>query len=169
MTLHLLYISANKQIAKLPNTALETTLDATAGSVPTGIVMTAGVSGTTGTYTFNYQTTGISTSGSCLMYALAHHTASFDAATSARVLGGLQLKATTKGLMTAVVGNSWTLVENALPIGVGFLTGGVTSFSASALAAMRPAAALDIQSDVVTLSNLNSQYFAGKVNNTSHS
>jgi len=137
----------------------------TAGSLPTGIVMTAGVSGSTGSYTFNIQTTGVSTSGSCLMYALAHHVASFDAATSARVVSGLQLKATTKGLMTAVVGNSWTLIENALPVGVGFLTGGVTSFSANALAAMRSAATLDIQSDVVTLSNLNSQYFAGKVSN----
>jgi endo-1,3(4)-beta-glucanase len=52
------------------------------------------------------------------MFALPHHTESFSPQTASADTS-LQLQTTTKGLATAVVADSWTMVEN-LPITMGF-------------------------------------------------
>ncbi|EPS36593.1 hypothetical protein H072_9865 [Dactylellina haptotyla CBS 200.50] len=150
------------QIAKLPNTALEYVLDQTAGTVVTDATVSATVAGTVGTYKFSFTSSGASTTNSCLMYALPHQVESFDSATRSRLFGGLQLKATTKGLMTGIVANSWTLLETDMPVSVGWLPGSNRKWTAKTLNAIRAAIASEINYDVVNDSNLSSQYFSGK-------
>lgn len=151
------------QIGKLSNNVFETVLDSTAGTVVTDAVLSAGVTGTVGTYTFNFATTGGSTSQAPLMYALPHHLASFDYITQSKVVNGLELKSTTKGMMTAVVTTSWVLTEADMPVSVGWLPGSNRKWSGKALDAIRKAVQDEIGFDVVNASNLSSQYFSGKV------
>ncbi|KAK6525782.1 hypothetical protein TWF281_010826 [Arthrobotrys megalospora] len=150
------------QIAKLPNTALESVLDNSAGTVVTDAVVSASASGALGTYTFTFIKQGGSVSGSAFMYAFPHQVNSFDGATRSKLYGGLQLKSTTKGLMTGIVSNSWTLLEPSMPVSVGWLPGSFRKWTAKQLNAIRTAIASEIGFDVINASNLPSQYFAGK-------
>ncbi|KAK6537484.1 hypothetical protein TWF694_011669 [Orbilia ellipsospora] len=150
------------QIAKLATTGYEAILDQTAGSVVTDATISATVAGAVGTYQLTFTSTGSSTAGAPLMYALPHHVASFDSATSGKVFGNLQLKSTTKGLMSAVVANSWTLVESNMPVSVGWLPGSNRNWTPNTLNAIRAAIASDINYDVINDSNNPSQYYSGK-------
>ncbi|KAF3904902.1 hypothetical protein ABW20_dc0107779 [Dactylellina cionopaga] len=154
--------SGSIQIAKLPNTALEPALDRTAGTVVTDITLSASVAGAVGTYAFTFSKTGGSTANACLMYALSHQVASFDSATRSKLVNGLQLKSTTKGLMTAIISDSWTLVETDMPVSVGWLPGSTRNWAAKTLTAVKVAIASDINFDVINASNLSSQYYSGK-------
>ncbi len=57
------------------------------------------------------------------MYALPHHISSFDSTTTAKVQSSMQLSSTTKGMMTAVVADTWSMVEPDLPVNIGYLPG----------------------------------------------
>jgi endoglucanase Acf2 len=54
-----------------------------------------------------------------LMFALPHHAESFSPQTASAATS-VQLQTTTKGLATAVVADSWTMVES-LPTTMGFV------------------------------------------------
>ena len=107
---------------------------------------------------------------------------SFSSDTAARKLP-LQLQTSTKGIATAVRGDSWTLEENNLPLQMGFgpwspQKGPVTSLSAAAVGAINSVAEGEINQDYSAQTNLDrslsypncctaadstySMYFSGK-------
>jgi endo-1,3(4)-beta-glucanase len=100
------------------------------------------------------------------MFALPHHVQSFDANTRSLVRT-VQLNTTTKGMATAVVADSWTMVESSLPIDMSFApwspsTRSVSNLSAAAEAAIANVSASEVSQDVNAQTNLDSAYFAGK-------
>ena len=107
------------------------------------------------------------------MFAMPHHVASFDNTTRGSVKG-LKLATTTEGMATAVLAQSWTMLEPDLQVDMDFASyipkkGSVTtlrSASAAALHAIASAEAAEYQqsSSVVLNSLLNepTMYFGGK-------
>lgn len=101
------------------------------------------------------------------MFALPHHVQSFDAATD-RLKTTLQLRTTTKGMATAVLGDSWTMVESNLPIDMTFapwssMSGSAIALDPAAVQAIRGVAASEVDQDIDAQTNLDSMYFSGKV------
>jgi endo-1,3(4)-beta-glucanase len=154
------------QIAKCPSAAAEALYDAAVGAYPTAVTLSGSVSGAQGTYTMSFTKAGL-TSTSLLMFALPHHVESFAAGTKSAATG-VQLQTTTKGLATAVVADSWTLVEPNMPIGMGFapwspVLGDRQAVSAAAMATMQNVATSEISQDMNAQTNLDSFYYSGKV------
>jgi endo-1,3(4)-beta-glucanase len=101
-----------------------------------------------------------------LMYALPHHVQSFDNTTSSNVNSSLQLDTTTKGVATAVVADSWTLVEE-LPVDMGFYpyspgNGSASTLSSTAITAIQNVSATEASQNMSAQSDLNSMYYSGK-------
>jgi endo-1,3(4)-beta-glucanase len=154
------------QIAKDNNMSKsQAVLDNGCGVFPNGVDIQGSVSGTQGSYTLKFTRAGHS-SGNLFMFALPHHVSSFDANTRKNIKD-YQLQTTTKGLATAVVGNSWTMVESSLPVDMGFaprhLTLGNRGLSTAAKNAIKPVAQSEVSQDMEAQTNLNSMYFSGKV------
>ena len=150
------------QIAKIPNgnTTAEATYDSHAGTYVTSMTLFGSVQGSTGTYGYNFGTSGIS-SHSILHFALPHHQASFDNTTRGTATG-IFLQSTTRGQMQAYTALQWTMIET-LPTNIQFLPGAGNTFSPTALTAMGTAANSDVTFDVSGATTRNgSQYFAGK-------
>jgi endo-1,3(4)-beta-glucanase len=149
------------QIAKIPtgNTAAEAVYDAYSGTYAMGMTLYGSTSGWTGTYGYEFTTAGVS-STSVLHFALPHHMASFSSITQSTATA-IYLQSTTMGLMRAYTTTKWTMTET-LPLNITWLPCDVTTYSTTALNAIRTAVEADIQQDISTLSNLNSQYYAGK-------
>ena len=153
------------QVAKSPSDAAEAAYDATTGSFCTGMRVTAGVDSGAATYSFQYNKGGIQTGSSLLMWALPHHIASM---TSGGVRNGVTLRSTTKGIMTAVVADSWTMVERELATDIGFFPwrpgcAAPNTYSPQALNTIANSVAAEVAQDMDAQSNLNSMYFSGKV------
>ena len=147
--------SGTIQVAKNPNGASgEAIFDTACGVYPTAANISGSVSSTTGTYSLSWTKAGLSTGQDLLMFALPHHLSSFDSATSSQVTG-INLDTTTKGSATAVVADSWTLVEDALPTDMGFAPwspvagNGQGTYSATAIQAILNAAGSEINEDMV--------------------
>jgi endo-1,3(4)-beta-glucanase len=139
--------------------------DAAAGSYPTDATITGSVTGTSGQYTFQWTKSGLGSSA-LVMFALPHHVASFDSSTASHITA-VQLATTTKGNSTAVVGNSWTILEPNIPTAVGFAPwapGTVFPLSAAAKAKIRDVAASDVSAnfDADIYKDGNGMYFGGK-------
>ncbi|KAE8444064.1 hypothetical protein EG329_000932 [Mollisiaceae sp. DMI_Dod_QoI] len=159
------------QIAKSTSSASEALYDAACGAYPITTALSGVANGVTGSYTLLFSAAGMPNT-KLLMFALPHHVQSFDPNTAAGVTS-FKLDTTTKGAATAVVGNSWTMIEN-LPVGMGFgpwnpsagNPGGQGStefsFSQSTMAAMSAVAQSEISQNMSTQSNLNSMYYSGK-------
>ena len=116
-----------------------------------------------GTYTLEWEKAG---SGPLLMYALPHHVHSFDDATAATKTG-LELRTTTKGMATAILGDRMTMVEPCLPTTMGFAPwsptlGERTTLSKQARDAVNEAATHELGANMTDQCNLNSMYFSGK-------
>lgn len=106
------------------------------------------------------------------MFALPHHVASFDDDTASRVTS-VTLASTSKGIATAVLADSFTMVEDDLPTDIGFdpwspRLGSVGSAEASggtiserAKSAVSSVGRLELQGDITVLTNLTSKYYAG--------
>lgn len=154
------------QVAKNPaGSDGESVYDGAAGVYPTAASVTGSVSGTTGTYRIQWTKGGL-TSLPLLIYALPHHVQSFDAITSSGKTT-VQLQTTTKGLATAIIGNTWTLVEQKLPVDMSFApwtptTGSRTNLSHTSVSLIRQIAASEINQDYNAQTNLDSMYFSGK-------
>ncbi|RPB04022.1 putative endo-1,3-beta-glucanase [Choiromyces venosus 120613-1] len=152
------------QIAKIPadSTAAEDVYDASFGLYCTGVTMSAAVD-TAAAYSFNFAKSGVANSGGLLGWALPHHIA---AITAGSVKSGMQMRSTTKGVMTAVAGDVWTMTETNLATNIGFYPwkpdGAPNTYSAAALTTIRNAVASDIAQDMDGQSNLNSMYYSGK-------
>jgi endo-1,3(4)-beta-glucanase len=153
------------QIAKDPGNG-EAMYDQACGAYPTGVQLSGAVDGRRGSYKFAFTKAGMS--GTTLaMFALPHHQDSFDDATRARMTG-VKLQTTTKGVATAVVADSWTMVETNLPTDIGLLpwsptTGSTKILSESTRAFIRSIAQREISQDILQQTNLDSMYFSGKV------
>lgn len=158
------------QVAKEPVNAAsgEAVYDAGAGVYASGASLSGSTSGRNGTYTLRWTRAGLTGSqAQLLMFALPHHVQSFDVATN-QGKTSVQLRTTTKGVATAVLRDSWTMVESNLPVDMGFApwtttSGSVTSLSSTARQAINRAAASEVSQDMDAQSNLNSMYFSGKV------
>ncbi|EMC98323.1 glycoside hydrolase family 81 protein [Baudoinia panamericana UAMH 10762] len=155
------------QVAKVPaNTAdAESDYDNSAGVYATTANISGSVQGTEGSYSLSWTKAG-ATSRTLLMFALPHHVSSFSAATSAGITD-VQLVTTTKGYATAVLADSWTLVEPNLPIDMDFLPwspdqGSIDSVSAAAAAAINAAGTSELSQNVSAQSNVGSLYYDGK-------
>lgn len=153
------------QIAKNPGEA-DAALDDGAGIYPTDASISGSASGSTGSYTLTWATSG-TTEGSLYIYALPHHVESFDGDTAGRVQD-IELQTTVKGVASLVQGTSWTLEESALPDNLGFapwdadLGGPQSVLSDAAKEVIRPIAEADISQNMDEQSNLDSMYFSGK-------
>lgn len=159
--------SGTIQIAKDPNGAGEDLYDAACGSYATGATVSGTASGMQGTYKFSFTKGGLS-GAPLLMFALPHHVSSFDSSTAASVESGLQLRTTIKGNATAVVADSWTMVESRLPVSMSFMPwsneeGTVSELSDSSRTFVLQTAQSELSQDIDTQTDLNSMYYSGKV------
>ncbi|KAI0164192.1 family 81 glycosyl hydrolase [Xylariaceae sp. FL1272] len=153
------------QVTKDPGGGAETIIDAAAGAYPVGVMISGTASGSTGTYTFSYQKSGIP-NVKLLMYALPHHFESFDSATK-KAVSTVKLQTTTKGMAMAVVADSWTMVEPKMPISMGFApwdpaTGPKTVLKDSAIKTISPTALKELSQNIDQQTNQDSMYFSGK-------
>ncbi|OJD21817.1 hypothetical protein ACJ73_06842 [Blastomyces percursus] len=157
------------QVAKNPNGGPgETVFDGSAGVYPVAGNVTGSVvsQDATGTYKLTWEKDGKDVDSTpLLMFALPHHVQSFDSETQGRK-ADLLLRTTTKGMATAVVADSWTMVENALPIQMGFApwnpAGTSVTLSRPAKQTLKDVAPNELSQDIHQQTNLNSMYFSGK-------
>jgi endo-1,3(4)-beta-glucanase len=143
------------QVAKNPS-GEDGIYDAAAGAYPTDAKVTGSVTGKNGQYTLQWTKSGLASSA-LLMFALPHHVQSFDSATRSH-LTPFQLATTTKGMATAVLGTSWTMVESNLPTDMGFAPW--TPGTVSALSDTAKAAIKDVSTSEVS-QNFDAQIYAG--------
>ena len=154
------------QVAKNPGGDAEAMYDAAYGAYPISVTLSGSLNGATGSYTMSFQKGGI-TDTTLAMFALPHHVESFDPTTKS-TLTTVQLDTTTKGCATAVLADSWTLVEE-LPVSMGFAPWSPSigaekpAFSNSAIAQIHTIAASEISQNMNQQTNLNSMYYSGKV------
>lgn len=155
------------QVAKDPNGAGEALYDAACGSYATGVTVSGTAVGMQGTYTFTFAKAGLS-GAPLLMFSLPHHVQSFDSTTSSSLQTALQLQTTTKGIATAVVADTWTMVEARLPVSMSFVPwspteGNKRTLSAAAAAKILAVAQSELSQNISAQTNLNSMYYSGKV------
>ncbi|PQE12215.1 glycosyl hydrolase family 81 protein [Rutstroemia sp. NJR-2017a BVV2] len=165
--------SGSIQIAKLPasyasSSEAETLHDTAAGAYARSASISGSVNGNTGSYTLTFEKGGLS-EPTLLMYALPHHVESFDNATYCAVSQRVVLDTTTKGTATAVLSNSWTLLEPSLPNTMGFLPwsparGSLnpSTISSAAKAVISNIAAVEVSQNMTMQTNLDSMYYSGK-------
>ncbi|KAM5438549.1 endo-1,3-beta glucanase [Microsporum ferrugineum] len=154
------------QVAKNPSGSDgEATYDKSAGSYATNLKVSGSVTTDgTGTYQFAFEKAG--KGAPLIMYALPHHTESFDGATK-NTMKNIQLSTTTKGMSTACVGDSWTMVESNLPLSMDFApwkpgAGSQATLSEGAKNSIKAVAGNELAQDIDSQTNLNSMYFSGK-------
>jgi endo-1,3(4)-beta-glucanase len=155
------------QVAKNPiGAAGESFYDRSAGAYALSASISGSVDQRSGTYTVFWKKGG-RTDQNLLMFALPHHVESMDDATRNR-LTPIQLQTTTKGLAVAIISDNITLVEDNLPVDVGFdpwspALGSVRHVSNDAARAIANAAAIELNQNIAQQSDLNSMYYSGKV------
>lgn len=156
------------QIAKNPNGVDgESAFDSSAGVYPVSGSVAASVDGNSGDYTISWGKQGV-TQNDLLMFALPHHLASMNQATTGSLVN-ITLDTTTKGLAQAVLSDSMTMGEK-LPVDMDFSPSHPTSgslskraISTTAIQAIANSAASELSQDIYNQSVLDSMYFSGKV------
>lgn len=154
------------QIAKNSGGGAEALYDKACGVYATDVTLSGSVNGAVGTYTMSFAKSGLN-STTLTMFALPHHMQSFSQSTLA-LATSVRMQTTTKGMATAIVADSWTLVENNMPVGMSFApwspdTGSKSTLSGAAIAVMQSIAASEISQNMSAQTNMNSFYFSGKV------
>jgi endo-1,3(4)-beta-glucanase len=160
--------SGTIQIAKNPaGTSGEKFYDNSSGVYPVAGQISGSVTGDVGSYSFSWTKAGKDVAGTPLiMFALPHHIQSFDGATQGRITD-IHLRTTTKGNATAVIGESWTMVEPNLPVDIGFAPWSATHGSAHELSpaaqhAILQSAPQELKQNISEQTDLNSMYYSGK-------
>jgi endo-1,3(4)-beta-glucanase len=160
--------SGTIQLAKNPaGKSGEKFYDNSAGVYPVSGQISGSVSGDVGSYSLSWTKAGKDVKGTpLLMFALPHHVHSFDNATQGRITN-IHLRSTTKGNTTAVVGESWTMTEQNLPIDMGFAPwttthGSAHNLSTTAQHAILKAAPHELKQNISEQTDLNSMYYSGK-------
>lgn len=163
-------LSGSLQVARSGNnTNAQALYDGSAGVYPLRGAVSGHVSNNTGTYSLSWTKGGI-VNRTLLMFALPHHVQSLSPGTLPYLKNELRLWTTTKGNATAVLADSWTMVETNLPYDLGFGpwqgpgTGGNSKISLSLNTAnlIRSTAANELTQDISAQTNLTSMYFSGK-------
>ena len=160
------------QIAKNPaGSSSESIYDHCAGVYATKASINGYVRGNVGAYQLSWTKACFSAgsrdpSSPLIMFALPHHLQSFDGATRSLVKN-ITLQTTTKGTATAVIADSWTLLESSLPTDMGFepwrpTVGAIKGISSRASQAILAVASSEVDQDMGAQTNLNSMYFSGK-------
>lgn len=155
------------QVCKDPVTkGSEDLFDDGAGVYPLTVELSGSVFGKEGTYSFKFQKDGHEL-GHLYMFALPHHTSSFNGETKNRVRE-VQLQSTTKGIATLVQGTEWTMVERNVPTEMDFSPwhpekGSMKALSDKAKSTIRAAALKEMSQNIPAQTNLDSMYFSGKV------
>ncbi|KAI6245234.1 putative endo-1,3(4)-beta-glucanase [Erysiphe necator] len=155
------------QIAKNPpsNVSAEKIYDTTCGAYATSVNLTGSVNGDSGSYTFSFIKGGMPNT-TLAMFALPHHVSSFSPDTSNKVTD-VQLETTTKGKATAVIADSWTMIEK-LPTSLEFkpwnpqAPNEKKALSANAVNSISKVANVEISQDMANQTNLDSVYYSGK-------
>ncbi|RUP45655.1 endo-1,3(4)-beta-glucanase [Jimgerdemannia flammicorona] len=146
------------RIAKLPSAGdAEFILDDRKAVYPTGGVLSAAISGTTGCYQFQW-TLSCDDGKGALIYALPHHLDSFD--NSSVTVTDLTLGSGTHGPMKAVISSTWNLTESPLST-ISWLPKNPVPQSSNTntiLAALQ----VDIASNYTSQTFLGDNYFSGK-------
>lgn len=124
------------------------------------------VSGSSGRYSFEFTARG-HPEGALLMWALPHHVESFDYET-AGYAQDIHMVTTTKGTAKAVLATRWTMVEDEMPVNMGFAPfspdgGSKSELSEAAQEVIKVVAKNEISQNMIAQSNLDSMYFSGKV------
>ncbi|KAI1943188.1 endo-1,3-beta glucanase [Ophidiomyces ophidiicola] len=153
------------QVAKDPGNA-DALYDRTSGVYPTSVSVSGLVTGATGTYQFSWAKAGNSKDTPLLMFALPHHVEAFDDS-SKKSQTDLRLQTPTKGIATACLGDSWTMVEQNLPINMGFepwqsSTSVRCCLPPASQKIIREAAASEMSQNMRSQTDLDSMYFSGK-------
>ena len=163
--------SGTIQVAKNPSGASgEKLFDNSAGVYAVEASVSGSVNQKTGTYGLKWTKAGRGASTTPLMmFALPHHVSSFDSATKGRATN-IHLQTTTKGNATAVIGETWTMVEPNLPVDMGFSpwtpsTGNVKAISSAAQQIIAQVAPTELNQNMTAQTDLNSMYFSGKALN----
>lgn len=158
------------QVAKNPDgSASESVYDESAGVYPICTTITGSTIGFSGTYKLYWTKDGITevaASPTLLMYALPHHVQSFNESTMLGIKP-FQLQTATKGLATAIVADSWTMLEPNLPVDIGFAPWtpsqrSTRNVSIAARHVIKASAQIEVHQDMAAQSNLDSMYFSGK-------
>ncbi|KAJ9299057.1 CAZyme family GH81 [Paecilomyces variotii] len=156
------------QVAKNPaGDAGEKFYDNSSGVYPVSVNVTGSVTNNTGTYGLSWQKGGKDVASTpLLMFALPHHVSSFDNCTQSRKIA-LQLRTTTKGNATAVIGEKWTMIEPDLPTDMGFAPwspskGNVATLSTAAQQVLLNVAPTELQQNMSAQTDLDSMYYSGK-------
>ncbi|KAJ5758059.1 uncharacterized protein N7511_006753 [Penicillium nucicola] len=160
--------SGTIQLAKNPaGKSGEKVYDNSAGVYPVSGEIAGSVSDDEGSYSLSWTKAGKHVKNTpLLMFALPHHVHSFDEETKDRVTD-IHLRSTTKGNTTAVIGESWTMTEEDLPIDMSFAPwtathGSVHNLSATAQRAILKAAPHELKQNISEQTDLNSMYYSGK-------
>ncbi|AET39287.1 endo-1,3(4)-beta-glucanase Ecym_4220 [Eremothecium cymbalariae DBVPG len=141
-------------------------IDRAAGCYPITADLTGSVSGSKGNYTLTFTNAGESNSGTSLMYALPHQVENFTSRTVGKI--NSKLDSTVYGSMTGYLTKAFDMTVE-VPSGLGFdpyttIKGkGGPKYSDDVLSKIREAAASEIDGDVVSESNVDSMYTAGKI------
>lgn len=141
--------------------------DNSAGVYPVSANITGSVNNSTGIYTISWEKDGKDAASTpLLMFALPHHVESFDASTQSRKIA-LQLRTPTKGNATAVIGESWTMVEPNLPVDMDFAPwspskGSVQKLPEAARQLILSIAPKELRQDIDEQADVGSMYYSGK-------
>lgn len=155
------------QVAIAPDSSKDGFYDEAAGLYVTGASVQGQVSGgTQASYLFNYETSGKSSSGKTIVFALPHHVQSLSS-DSSNANTGITLSSTTKGEMQGFLTNQLTLVET-LQTDIEYLPwtrlDDTLSYSADQLQLLAQVANEELAVDIpLTVANMDSNYFSGKV------
>lgn len=155
--------SGTIQIAKLPASGIEAVYDLSAGVYALKTTVEATASGSEGSYTLQWTKDGL-TDRSLLMFALPHHVESMDSASKAR-LTPLKLQTTTKGLATATLADSVTMIERHMPTEAGFgpySPFGMVDVPPLALRKITQVVRMELAQNMTAQTDLTSMYFSGK-------
>ncbi|CCU76862.1 endo-1,3-beta-glucanase [Blumeria hordei DH14] len=155
------------QIAKIPSTdtTAEHLYDAACGAFATSVDISGSADGESGSYTFSFAKGGLANT-TLAMFALPHHISSLSPETSASV-STLQLETTTKGKATAIIADSWTMLEK-LPTDMGFgpwnpqMQKKKYALSAATIKVIHTVACSEISQNMTKQTDLDSIYFSGK-------
>lgn len=141
-------------------------LDRASGVYAETMGLSGSASGSSGRYSFQFTARG-HPEGALLMWALPHHVQSFDDGT-AESAQEVYMPTTTKGLAKAVLAFRWTMVEQQMPVNMGFAPflperGSMSGLSEAARSVISVVAKNEISQNMIAQSNLDSMYFSGKV------
>lgn len=153
------------QIAKNPlGPEGEAIYDKAAGSFVTEVQLTGTVQDTKGTYSYAYTKVG---TAPLLQFCLQHHIQSLDPELKSSVTP-LRLRTSTKGMATAVWGDTLSFVETNLPTSMSFgpwtpsQGTSKTKYTPEFLAFLAPIAERDLRQAMTDATPPDSMYFAGK-------